>query len=172
VLSIVLPLSNTSVLTCLSASSHNLQGLPSDKLSGQLAEATLMELKRLLHSDSSSAAADLIAAEPRQPEEGIAAVDTLLRACLAGPQARPTAALLVARMLLQQQAMWADCGYHAAGGGCGACGAHAALLLANSQMAALAGVAVDMFLLHFSLVIATDDCAAVHADHGLPLQQN
>jgi hypothetical protein len=120
-----------------------LQGLPSDKLSGQLAEVTLTELKRLLHSDSSSTAADLIAAEPRQPEEGIAAADALLRACLAGPQARPTAALLVARMLLQQQALWADCGYHAAGGGCGVCGAHAALLLANSQMAALAGIGAN-----------------------------
>jgi hypothetical protein len=117
-----------------------LQGLSSDKLSGQLAEATLQEMKRLLHSDSSSTAAEL-AADARQPEEGLAAVDALLRACLAGPQARPTAALLVGKMLLQQQALWADCGYHAAGGGCGVCGAHAALLLANSQMAALAGMA-------------------------------
>uniref|UniRef100_A0A383VUE4 Uncharacterized protein n=1 Tax=Tetradesmus obliquus TaxID=3088 RepID=A0A383VUE4_TETOB len=140
------------------------KGLPSDKLSGQLAEATLADMKRLLHADSSSsssAAAAELAAEPRQLEEGLAAVDALLRACLAGPQARPTAALLVGRMLLQQQALWADCGYHAAGGGCGVCGAHAALLLANSQMAALADATGSQELLQQQLPLDPCSCSAL-----------
>ncbi|WIA31642.1 hypothetical protein OEZ86_002522 [Tetradesmus obliquus] len=139
-------------------------GLPSDKLSGQVAEATLADMKRLLHADSSSsssAAAAELAAEPRQLEEGLAAVDALLRACLAGPQARPTAALLVGRMLLQQQALWADCGYHAAGGGCGVCGAHAALLLANSQMAALADATGSQELLQQQLPLDPCSCSAL-----------
>lgn len=68
----------------------------------------------------------------------LAAVDALLRACLLGPQARPSPALQVAQLLLQQQARWVEDGYRGAAGG-STSHAHALLLLANSLMSAVAG---------------------------------
>lgn len=105
------------------------QGLSSDRQAAALAEATLQELARLQRSEAP--AEDLTPA-------AFAAMDQMLRSCLRGPQAYSSPAVVIGRMLLRQQQQWTSFGFRSIGGG-NATLAHAALLLYNSQLAAVAG---------------------------------
>lgn len=137
-----------------------MQGVTSDALLAELADATLLELRRLQ--------CDEVAAEDFTPLLFVL-VDSMMRCCACQPSPRPAVCLSIARTLLHQRHCWAGSGGYAAvggGGGMSVARAHAALLLHNSLLTTLAGACGHQELLDLLLPLDAASCPALHVESG------